>query len=406
MGGGFRSAAVAFAAMAACVALPAAAQAGEGALLGFHGATLDNKPLYGGQWSTGYSDSQIAPLYRRVNAGVARMGGPWFLAQPSQHGAINWESFITQGELVHAARSGVKPIAVIASAPFWANPRNTGCLLGRCGRNIPPSPLHYGSFTDFVRKAALNYAGKLAAIEIWNEPNLHTFFAADSAPSYDDNETDRKNGYPLTSAEFARVMCAGYDGVRQAAAENPAAAVPVLLGGLSGSPNQHTNDSDAARFLRAVYDRLAEFGRTECFDAIGVHPYSASEPAPASPPQTQTGLTDFQLTMDSVRRAAADKDRVRPDRHMWITEVGYSTHIDRQTLGQQCKWTVQMVDWVMRTPGVDAIVIHRLKDAQDPMQRLTFRGYYGLLEVDAHAKPAYTALENYRNGKAWLCPPI
>lgn len=398
-----RSARIATLAGAMALAVPGVANATQGAFFGFHGPVIDNQPMSQGTAPT-YADSESIPKYKAVAADTVRLHIPWHNVEPRK-GTFDWRWGPSPVELDLEAVAGVKFIAIVSGAPLWANLRNLGCLYGRCAGNIPPAAGNMADYANFIREVALRYAGRIRAIEIWNEPNVGRYFSPDSAPGEGAQNRERTQGYPNWSREYAQVVCAGYDGMRQAAAQNPAAFVPVIHGGLSGGPDQLWADSDGARFLRAVYARMAEMGRPECFDVVGVHPYQDTDPVPSSPPQNETGLSNFQLVMKSFRDSIAATDQANPARALWITEVGYTTSITKHTPWQQCEYLNKIADWVRDAPDTEALIIHRLQDLEDVTNTWT-QGHFGVLHHGGEPKPAYKALLQQRAGVPWTCPLI
>ncbi|MDT5193927.1 MAG: polysaccharide biosynthesis protein PslG, partial [Mycobacterium sp.] len=101
---------------------------------------------------------------RAANVRSVRLLIPWAGVEASQ-GQLDWS---TVDKTVNSAASRqLAVVGVVNSAPTWAVAPGGQYLSGR-----PASPDTYG---DFVAKVAARYQGKIAALEIWNEPNAVMF---------------------------------------------------------------------------------------------------------------------------------------------------------------------------------------------------------------------------------------
>lgn len=131
----------------------------------------------------------------------------------------------------------------LALTPRWASSR-------------PDEPSAYGpghaaeprELADWVRHVeiiARRYRGRIAAYEIWNEPNAEGFFSGDAAA-------------------MVRLVCAAHAAIKAA---DPQAIVvsPAATHGLAG-----------AEWL----DRFLAAGGTPCTDAIGFHYYTQAHESP------------------------------------------------------------------------------------------------------------------------------
>ena len=119
---------------------------------------------------------------------------------------------------------------------------------------LPPvAPNELARWKQFVGDVAHHFRGRVTYFEIWNEPNISSFF------------------YPIPDpAEYADLLQASYTAIKAA---DPTAR--VIFAGMSG------NDIG---FLGRVYDALdIQFGSAakrnhHYFDILGVHPYDGSRP--------------------------------------------------------------------------------------------------------------------------------
>jgi hypothetical protein len=128
-------------------------------------------------------------------------------------------------------------------------------------------------FGRYAERVARRYRGRVAAWEIWNEPNEATFWQS-------------------TPERYVRLMRAAYEGVKRG---DPNAR--VIGGSLSGAD---------LRYLQ----RLLQLGAARWMDALSVHPYSF-------------GWTpeDAQLIAE-LRGMAAEMKRAGGSGQLWVTEMG------------------------------------------------------------------------------------
>jgi hypothetical protein len=136
--------------------------------------------------------------------------------------------------------------------PDWA--RDPGQPDNEIAPWLPPvAPNELARWKQFVGDVAHHFRGRVTYFEIWNEPNISSFF------------------YPIPDpAEYADLLQASYTAIKAA---DPSAR--VIFAGMSG------NDIG---FLERVYDALdTQFGAAakrnhHYFDILGAHPYDGSRP--------------------------------------------------------------------------------------------------------------------------------
>ena len=162
-----------------------------------------------------------------------------------------------------AEAHGLTVLPILYGAPKWAWPAYE----------------HLEEFGGYVEAVVSHYAGRIPAVEIWNEENIVSFWKEEPDP-----------------AKYAAVLRTAYEAAKRA---NP--EVRVYIGGTAGVPLD---------YLRKVY----EAGGGPYFDAMNVHPYSH--------PFQPEGSLDKQL--EDLRALMAEfGDAGKP---IVITEHGWPTH--------------------------------------------------------------------------------
>jgi hypothetical protein len=168
-------------------------------------------------------------------------------------------------------------------------------------------PADFAEFRRFMEQMAARYRGRVAAYELWNEPNLAREWRGDT----------------LSAARFVDLVAQGAQGVR---AGDPDAIV------ISGAPavtgiNDGVTAIDDRVYLRGMY----EAGIERWVDGIGVHPYGFANPPDASWQDTQQISSShndhpsffFRDTLEDYRAimvAFGDGGR-----RLWPTEFGWAS---------------------------------------------------------------------------------
>lgn len=243
--------------------------------------------------TVGFADSDLVdlPVNRLHRAvGLMRATGvrsvrilmPWAGVEHTR-GHYDW--LLLDRVVDAAAASGMSVVATLNSTPQWAAVPGTPPLAGR--------PTNPADFAAFAGAAAQRYRGRIAAYEVWNEPNAAMFFA----PGPD-------------AGQFAALLKAAYPAIKAA---DP--AVTVVSGGLGAIVDHEGVTLDAVKFVDAMYAA----GAGGAFDALAYHPYqyrmpfSAAGFHPDAPINQVAGIRAVML---------ANGDGAKK---IWATEYGVPT---------------------------------------------------------------------------------
>jgi hypothetical protein len=314
--------------------------------------------------------TQIA-LTARAGADVDRIAALWSAIEPlapseaATRGVprFNWAPVISRYEAM--IQNGIRPIVVAFGAPAWARAPGWD-RSGSCATcSYPPAPQHIAEWQAFLRTLMVHMP-RMAALEIWNEPNYSSFFAPHAEP-----------------ALYAQLLRAADEAAHEAGFRRP-----ILTGGLSPVPPEG-GKMPPAQFLSRVY-RIA--GKRS-FDGIGAHPY------PAQPPWT----ANMTLNLGQLRRVSERfNDGSKP---LWITEVGIGSARGAAgrfdlPLDQQGPVLARMYH-ATQGRNVRSFVIFTLSDfAGRTANRFQT---YGVLTPALEAKPAYCYLARHI-GHTSACP--
>jgi hypothetical protein len=340
--------------LAALSALAFAAPAGAApAPFGFN----DNSVLQG----------QVTPL---VSANLAKAAGATM-----SRVAFSWRDVETSPgvlalstyDKIYAAdlATGIRPIFAIMLAPRWALPAGVTCG-AREDCRYPPAPEHDDAWRAIVATVATRYP-QLAAIEVWNEPNLAEYWDS-----------------PIDPVRYTDLVKQAY---ASAHAVNP--AMPVLAGSLSNITTDNELSKPYRPFLKAMY----QAGVKGSMDGLSIHPY----PSDVDLWMTYRMLGDVRDVRDNAGDSATK---------LWITEIGASTNttlFDFDPTSQAT--TLVLLQAKLRAmPDVAATLVHTLINDTTAPADSTSRSY-GVIgpEPTLVPKPAYCALAT-ANQTGYVCP--
>jgi spore germination protein YaaH len=195
--------------------------------------------------------------------------------------------------------NGVKILLSIPKAPDWARPPDDD-------KTVEGPPQDPNTYANFVAAVAARYAGKVTAIEIWNEQNLY----------YEAGGQGRIN-----PAAYTELLKLSYNAIK---AVNP--DMIVVTGALTPTGAPPPVALDDVEYLRQMYAN----GAKGFFDAVGAHPSGFANPPDAlyqgGDFDPARGYDDhrsffFRNTMEDYRRVMVENGD--GDKTIWPTEFGW-----------------------------------------------------------------------------------
>jgi polysaccharide biosynthesis protein PslG len=290
-------------------------------------------------------DRQIA-WARALHAHAIRVEIPWSTLEPAR-GRIEPRALAFADHLVNqASAAGIKVVALAMWSPCWASSAPAS-LLRRCRASrpggaqawAPTDPDAYGTFVAFL---AARYGPKLAAIEVWNEP--------------DQSNEDYFAG-PNKAQRYAALLRAAYPAIKRA---DP--AMPVLGGSLVGSNGA---------FLKALYAA----GIRGYYDGLSVHFYN--------------------LVLASLRYLHEVQLANHDSKPLWLNEFGWSSCWPRRRIQQeqgcvtrqaQAANLANVFRSLARTPWVAAEIVYELQGSLSED--------FGVLTESGAHKPSFGTLRS------------
>ena len=324
------------------------------------------EPLHGAHvhplWNDATPAEDAAELDALVaaGAGTVRVDLGWSTLELAGKGewdtayAARLDAFLTAAE----AR-GVETVLVVVGTPCWASSDPdkdcSGAWWEEGVQYWPPTdPADFGDALDYV---AQRWGDRLAAVELWNEPNYSAFLQG-----------------PDPIDAYAAMVEAAYPRIKARAPD-----LPVLAGSILFS---------STYYLGQLYDR----GIAQVSDGIAVHPYDDEERY--ADPDNEAFKEMFSLAEGLPRLRQVMVDRGDADAKLWVTEFGFPTcardvfHwcVDE---AEQARRIDEGVTRMRAWPWVAAALLYELRDRRAEM--VTWQDAMGLVRHDVSPKPAYEA---------------
>jgi polysaccharide biosynthesis protein PslG len=310
---------------------------------------------------------------------AANLGVGWIKQQVDwnsveyERGLYHWEEL--DHVVAEAQKHGLKIMFSVARAPGFSRPEPVE-------EDGPPSD--FSIFRDFMHALSARYQGRVAAYELWNEPNLKREW----------------RGFDLSAAKFVELIKAGSEGVR---AGDPNAVVISGAPAVTGIDNAEAVDD--RRFLR----EMIAAGVGDLVDAIGVHPYGAANPPDeraADAAHLRSGYNNhpsffFLDTLEDYHALLSAANIAKP---LWVTEFGWPSiesfgKVDTTnweyardvTEADQAAYLLRAIELRRDRAWVGPLIIWNLNIAP-LLGAERSESAYGLLRPDGSERPAYQEL--------------
>jgi len=302
---------------------------------------------------------------RRAGAGMVRVDLGWASLEQEGKGEYNpWYLAKIDHVVEQAEARGIKVLFTFWETPCWASTApetlKQGCAGAWWDRGVQRYPPHNASdFADGLAYLTKRYGRRVAAWEIWNEPNHDDYFKA----------SDKVSSY-------AALVKAAYPAAKDA---DPGAT--IVAGSLA--------DADY-EFTEALYAQ----GVKGYFDAWSVHPYSEDR-SPLHP-----GISGWEKKsfVGGVPRVRDTMLRRGDDKPIWLTEFGWSTctirglQAYRNCVGPDVQAAYLQLAFRQMQAFSSYVPVGVWFNMQDTGSDVGDRvDNYGLLSLDGAEKPAFAA---------------
>jgi len=314
-------------------------------------------------WSD-YTDTQrVAMLDKLASANIrwVRIDIGWTSLEPAKGQYDAYHVGILDRVVAAANARGIKVLGTLWRTPAWANG----------GRSVTTPPTNAADYASIARWVAARYRGKIAAWEVWNEPNLASFFV---------------NADPVAYAALVR---AAYPAIKSG---DPGAVV------VAGSVSQ--NDT---AWLARMYDA----GVQGAFDVLSTHPYPGpSDASPDSPDDGKKWTVDHIGAVHDLMVARGDGTK-----KIWATEIGWSVHANTGTEAnwdrgvteqQQADYSMRALDlFAARHPYVTNVFFY---NERDKATGKVHQDGFGMLRRDMSEKLLFGRLRDRLSGASTVAP--
>lgn len=213
---------------------------------------LFQSPSYGVQaflWWKEDTAQRDVTLINEMGFGWVKQNFPWRDIEGIEKGAYDWyrPEFIVN----LAENAGLNLLVRLDHQPLWA----VSSLPDEQITDNQP-PVDYKDFGDYCGAVAAHFKGRIAAYQVWNEPNLS-------------REWGNKQPNPT---EYTALLKECYTAIKTA---DPAAI--VISAGLAPTGNDDLTAMPDTKFLQGMYDA----GASAYFDVLGLN-----APGYKAPPET------------------------------------------------------------------------------------------------------------------------
>lgn len=247
-------------------------------------------------WDLGALERDLG-LVQAMGFGWVKQKFAWRDIEGFQKGEYDW---YRPDYIVDAAeRYGLQLIVRLDRQPLWS----VRDLPDEQIKNNQP-PVKLQDFGDFCEVLAQRYRGRIAAYQVWNEPNLS-------------REWGEK---PPNPAEYTALLKVCYEGIRRG---DPNAI--VISAGLAPTGTQLPAAMPDAEFLQGMYDA----GAADYFDVLGLNAPGYKAPPETSPEEVESAEAygggrwfAFRHVEDMRRIMVANNDAAK---QVAILEMGWTT---------------------------------------------------------------------------------
>lgn len=299
------------------------------------------------------------------------------------HNKPSWQKYDQIVDILGAA--GITIVARLDNAPTWSRPGKNNTPDSNCQKG-PPTDL--SAYTDFVREFTTHYRGRIAAVQIWNEPNLAVEW----------------NGEPLNAVRYTDMLKRADGAAKQG---NPNVVVVTA----AMAPTAETNPAVGMSDL-TYYEQMYQAGAKGAFDVLAVNVYGLGEP----PDDRRLSADRFNVSRPILVHEIMVRygDTTTP---VWATEFGYNSlpkgwtgepsiwgqNVDEQTQARylvggltrmtaEWPWMGMVYIWGFRwaeRPGTFG------KDPYNPVGPPKPEPYFALVNFDFTPRPSWNAVRQF-----------
>lgn len=323
----------------------------------------------------------------RVSERVVELGVSWVKQEirwkdyESSKGVIDFDSL---DSLIDALTStGTDILLTVTTAPSWSH--------NYVGNGEAP-PTNYQDYADFVGALATRYGDRVAAYEIWRQPNLRQYW----------------NSKPLGGAEYVNLLTSAYTAIKTADSN----AIVVTAGLAPTGLNDGANAIDDRVFLTQMY----QAGVADVSDAIGAHPYGWANPPDStccgnSPVISQWDNHPSFFFVETLKDYWAIMTQYEDSgTFIWVTEFGWGSSdnfpvevspdfafVEAVSLDEQSLYTLRAFDLGRSLTYVGPMFIWNMNYCQ-VYGLVAYQCYWSMLDPEGNPRPVFLVVRDRMNG--------
>ena len=313
-------------------------------------------------------------LLHAAGVGWIRQELPWEQIEPiakgqsvdPKFGGSTWAKF---DDIVDRANAlGIKVTLRLDTSPRWALPADAPDGLS--------PPVEYAEYWDFVGQAAARYRGRVAAYQVWNEPNL----------------SGEWGHHAPDAAAYARLLRGASERIRAA---DPSAQ--VVMAALAPTLTENADALNELVYLQRLYDA----GVRGAFDVLALQAYGLR----GGPDDPRVDRTDVTFSRPLLVRQLMERngDQATP---VWATEMGWNVNppsfteqrFGRVTPSLQARYTVRAFTRAgEQWPWMQVMYVWYWK-RPDNTSREQDWFWFRVADPDFTLQPVYYALRDLTHG--------
>jgi hypothetical protein len=325
-----------------------------------------------------FLEQEVEPSKRQRSLDLLHAAGvtwirqelPWEQIEPlakgettdPTYGGSTWTKF---DDIVdRASATGMHLVLRLDTSPRWALPPDATDGLS--------PPINDDDYFDFVTQVATRYRGKVAAYQVWNEPNL----------------TSEWGHQPPDASAYARLLQGASSRIRAA---DPDAL--VVMAALSPTLTENSDAMNELVYLQQLYDA----GARGAFDVLAVQAYGLR----GGPDDPRVGSEDVTFSRPTLIREVMERngDSAVP---VWATEMGWNVNppsfavqqFGRVTPDLQARYTVRAFERAgEQWPWLKVGFVWFWKRADDTNRNQDWY-WFRVAEPDFTLQPVYYALRD------------
>lgn len=325
-------------------------------------------------------------LAGKMGAGWIRQQFPWaeieYRVDPQRpfwdvkNNQNAWDKF--DGIVDTAAEYNLRVIARIDNAPVWSHPASPTL-------KSPPDKSHLKDFGAFIEQFVTRYKGRVAAIQIWNEPNLTGEWVVP-------DPKDKTKFLPVNPRDYTEMLKVAYEAAKRADPNMIVLAAPLATNNETIAFRGNLNEMD---YLQGMYDA----GARSYFDAMSANAYGKSDPPEDPPSIEKLNFRRVELLRNvMVKNGDANKA-------VWFNEYGWNASPPtnqppyikdfpwgRVTPDQQSDYTVRGIEYARKNwPWAGVFTIWYLRQVGDTPDTNS-EYYFAMVGLDFQVSPVYKAV--------------